>query len=73
MALLLRLAGIPDDCSYCFVNGAFTTPESKTAADMQRFCIGKLKEMGMPGFLAWWFTRGTPAIEPLESTVGKHR
>ena len=26
-----------DYCSYCFVNGAFTSPEIKTAADMQRF------------------------------------
>ena len=72
MALLLRLAGIPDDCSYCFVNGAFTTPESKTAADMQRFCIGKLKEMGCRD--SWLVVHtGHPAIEPLESTVGKHR
>ncbi len=31
----------PDYCSFCFGNGAFTSPEIKTAADMQRFCIGK--------------------------------
>jgi len=43
----------PDYCSYCFRNGAFTSPEIKTAADMQRFCIGKLKEMGLPTFMAW--------------------
>ena len=34
----------PDYCSYCFQNGAFTSPEIKTAADIQEFCIGKYKE-----------------------------
>ena len=52
----------PEYCSYCFRNGAFTSPEIRTAADMQRFCIGKLKEMGMPGFMAWLFTRSIPRL-----------
>jgi hypothetical protein len=34
-----------------------------TPADMQRFCIGKLKEMGMPGFVAWWLTRSIPRLK----------
>ncbi|HWR87338.1 MAG TPA: zinc ribbon domain-containing protein, partial [Acidiferrobacterales bacterium] len=33
-------------CSYCYVSGAFTSPEIDTPQAMQRFCIGKLKEMG---------------------------
>ncbi len=53
----------PDYCSFCFGNGAFTSPEIKTAADMQRFCIGKLKERGMPGFAAWFFTRSVPQLK----------
>ncbi len=52
-----------DYCSYCFQKGAFTSPEIKTAADMQRFCVGKLKGMGMPGFLAWLFTRSIPKLK----------
>ena len=50
-------------CSYCFRNGAFTSPESRTAADMQRFCIGKLNEKGMPAFMAWLFTRSIPRLK----------
>lgn len=50
-------------CSYCYQNGAFTSPEIGTAADMQKFCIGKLKEMGMPGFVAWLLTRNIPRLK----------
>lgn len=53
----------PDSCSYCFRNGAFTSPEIKTAAAMQRFCIGKLKELGTPALLAWFFTRSIPKLK----------
>jgi len=58
----------PDYCSYCFRNGAFTSPEIKTAADMQWFCIGKLKEMGMPVFMAWLFTRRIPKLARWRTT-----
>lgn len=53
----------PDYCSYCYANGAFTSPEISTAADMQRFCIEKLKEMGTPGFMAWLLTRSIPRLK----------
>ncbi len=50
-------------CSYCYVNGSFTSPEIDTPQAMQRFCIGKLKEMGTPGFLAWFLTRSIPRLK----------
>ena len=53
----------PDYCSYCFQNGTFTSPEIQTATEMQKFCIGKLKEMGTPGFMAWFFTRSIPRLK----------
>jgi len=49
-------------CSYCYSGGAFTSPEISTPQAMQKFCIGKLKEMGMPGFVAWLFTRSIPKL-----------
>jgi hypothetical protein len=52
-----------DYCSYCYANGAFTSPEIRTAADMQKFCVGKLKELGMPGFVAWMLTRRIPKLK----------
>ncbi len=54
-------------CSYCYQNGAFTSPEIKTAADMQKFCIGKMKEMGTPGFMAWLYTRSIPRLKRWKS------
>ena len=52
-----------DYCSYCYQDGVFTSPEIRTAADMQKFCIGKLKEMRTPGFLAWILTRNIPKLK----------
>lgn len=49
-------------CSLCYENGLFKQPEI-TAADMQVFVKNKLKEMGFPGFLAGWFTKGIPKLE----------
>ncbi len=49
-------------CSYCFQEGEFTQPDF-TAADMQSFSKGKLQEMGFPGFLAGFFTKGIPKLE----------
>ena len=57
-----------DYCSYCYLNGTFTSPEIKTAADMQTFCIGKLEEMGTPGFMAWLFTRSIPRLKRWRTT-----
>jgi hypothetical protein len=49
-------------CSYCYVGGAFSSPEINTPQKMQEFCIEKMKEMRMPGFIAWIFTRGIPKL-----------
>lgn len=48
-------------CSLCFQNGRFTQPDI-TASEMQDFCMMKIKECGMPKFLAWLFTRGIPKL-----------
>ncbi len=50
-------------CSYCYQDGAFSSPEIDTPHKMQSFCIGKMQEMGMPGFVAWFFTRGIPNLK----------
>ncbi|MCB0497166.1 MAG: zinc ribbon domain-containing protein [Cyclobacteriaceae bacterium] len=49
-------------CSLCYENGAFTRPDM-TAHDMQKLVKGKLKEMGFPGFVAGFFTKGIPKLE----------
>lgn len=50
-------------CSLCYENGAFTNPEIKTARQMQDFCVDQLKKQGMPGVMAWLFTRSIPKLE----------
>jgi len=50
-------------CSYCYQKGEFTSPEINTPQKMQSFCIEKMKEQGMPKFIAWIFTRGIPKLE----------
>lgn len=49
-------------CSYCFKDGAFRSPEIDTPQKMQAFCTAKMKEMGMPGIVAWIFTRRIPSL-----------
>lgn len=49
-------------CSYCYVDGKFMNPDW-TVGQMQDFVKGKMKEMGFPGFLAGFFTRGIPKLE----------
>lgn len=49
-------------CSYCYENGKFRQPDW-SAAQMQEFVKGKMKEMGMPGFLAALFSKGVPKLE----------
>ena len=49
-------------CSLCYENGEFTQPEF-TAGDMQRFCIEKISECGVPKVVAWLFTRGIPRLK----------
>lgn len=49
-------------CSYCFENGKFKQPDM-TVSEMQAFCKAKMKEMGFPGFLAGFFTKGIPKLK----------
>ncbi|MDN5203051.1 zinc ribbon domain-containing protein [Fulvivirgaceae bacterium BMA10] len=49
-------------CSYCYEMGEFKQPDW-TVEEMQTFVKGKLKEMGFPGFIATFFTRGIPKLE----------
>lgn len=49
-------------CAYCYDKGRFTQPDM-TAAQMQEFAKGKMKEIGFPGFLAGLFTKGIPQLE----------
>lgn len=49
-------------CSHCYENGKFTLPDI-TMSQMQERVKGKLKEMGFPGFLAGFFTKGIPKLK----------
>ena len=49
-------------CSHCYLNGSFTMPHLKVE-DMQNRVKHKMKDMGMPGFVAGFFTRGIPKLE----------
>jgi len=49
-------------CSYCYENGDFTQPDI-TVDEMKSFVKDKMKEMGFPGFLAGFFTKGIPKLE----------
>ena len=49
-------------CSQCYQNGKYTQTDI-TAHDMQNFVKAKMKEMGFPGFLAGFFTKGIPGLE----------
>ncbi len=50
-------------CSLCYGNGDFWNSEIDSAEKMQEFVKIKLKEMGFPGFLTGFFTRGIPQLE----------
>ena len=49
-------------CSHCYENGKFTLPDI-TIDQMKERVKGKLKDMGFPGFLAGFFTKGIPKLE----------
>jgi hypothetical protein len=49
-------------CSHCFQKGKFVLPDI-TVVEMQTLVKGKLKEFGIPGFLAPFFTRNIPKLE----------
>lgn len=49
-------------CSKCYNGGKFINPDM-TMGQMQELVKGKLKEMGFPGFMAGFFTKGIPNLE----------
>ena len=50
-------------CSYCYQDGKFTQP-NMTAAEMQEFVKGKLREMGfLHRLFANVFVKGIPRLE----------
>ena len=46
-------------CSYCFEDGKFTRPDM-TVEGMKILVKNKLKEFGIPGFIAGFFTLSIP-------------
>ncbi len=48
-------------CSRCYEMGKFTRPDI-TVEKMQELVKGKLKEMGFPGFITGFFTKGIPKL-----------
>jgi hypothetical protein len=51
----------PMYCSHCYAGGKFTRPEM-TVDEMRDLVRGKLKEMHIPGFLAYFFIRKIPGL-----------
>ncbi len=49
-------------CSHCYENGEFTNPDI-TMPEMKSRVKDKMKEMGFPGFIAGFFTKGIPKLE----------
>ena len=49
-------------CHHCYQNGKFTLP-NLTMEQMKDRVKGKMKEMGFPGFIAGFFTKGIPKLE----------
>lgn len=49
-------------CAYCYENGQFKQPNI-TAQQMQVFVKGKMKEMGFPGFIAGFLSKGIPRLD----------
>ena len=49
-------------CAYCYENGQFKQPDI-TAKEMQEFVKAKMKETGLPRFLAGFFSKGIPKLE----------
>ena len=49
-------------CMHCFQHGAYTAPDM-TVDQMKEKSKSIMKKMGIPGFLAGFFTRGIPKLE----------
>lgn len=54
-------------CSYCYNNGQFYQ-QDMNVKEFQAFCIEQMKKQGMPGFVAWLFTRGIPRLKRWRET-----
>ncbi len=52
-----------DYCQLCYVDGQFTSPEIKTAKDMQAFVKGILKEQGVGKVRRWFYTVSIPQLK----------
>lgn len=48
-------------CNRCYENGQFTLPDL-TAEDMQQRVKAIMKEMEIPGLIAWFFTSSIPRL-----------
>ena len=48
-------------CSHCYAGGRFTMPDI-TVDQMQARVREKVREFGIPGPLAWFFTRKIPKL-----------
>jgi hypothetical protein len=49
-------------CSHCYQDGRFTVPDI-TAQQMIEIVNGKMKEMHVPGFVAYFLTRNIPKLK----------
>ncbi len=49
-------------CSHCYQNGKYTHPDITLEQTIERV-KGKMKEMGVPGFLASFLARKTPKLK----------
>jgi hypothetical protein len=57
-------------CSHCFQKGKFTQPDI-TVEQMTDRVKEKMKEMKIPGFMAYFFARNIPKLRRwVESTKG---
>ena len=45
-----------------YVDGKFVSP-NMTMDEMKVLVLGKMKEMGFPGFITGFFTKGIPKLE----------
>ena len=49
-------------CSHCYRQGGFIEPDI-TAEQMVEKVKGKMKSIGFPSLLAWFFARGVPGLK----------
>jgi hypothetical protein len=49
-------------CSNCYQSGKFVLPDI-TVDQMKERVKGKMKEMHIPGFMAWFFTKDIPKLK----------